>query len=185
MKEFGDTLPDAVRRNKILPAVARYVVLKSGDKDARKSYRWVRKGFGDIDTLNDNAILVELMQKYSDLAAKVRPGGVVVDSTFLDETKKQALHLIGLNGDATAASDKGNELVDRQNRLITLCIEAQREIKLFAEMAYLDDPEAYAAKYVDSRGASRSSDSSEPDTAIDEEDEDIVNEDLGIAPSAV
>lgn len=58
-----------------------------------------------------------------------------------------ALKLLKLKGTADAARDDTMDQVDRQNRLISLCVAAEREIKLFAEMAFFDDIERYNRFY--------------------------------------
>ena len=62
-------------------------------------------------------------------------------------SEQKALGLIKLRGEVVADGDDSKEQVDRQNRLMTLCINAQREIKLFAEMAFYDDTERYNQFY--------------------------------------
>ena len=73
--------------------------------------------------------------------------GKTVDDAYLIQVEENALGLLKLRGEAIAAGDDARGQVDRQNRLMTLCINAQREIKLFAEMAFYDDTERYNKFY--------------------------------------
>ncbi len=59
----------------------------------------------------------------------------------LDEARVLAHKLIDMRGEVTAASDDGSYHVDRVNKLLTLYIRTQREIKLFAEIAFYDENE--------------------------------------------
>ncbi len=112
----------------------------------------VRKGSGDMDTLQDNITMASFLRKHKDLAQEVKPGGKSVDDKYLDSVEQKALGLIKLRGEVAADGDDSKEQVDRQNRLMTLCINAQREIKLFAEMAFYDDTERYNQFYASAAG---------------------------------
>lgn len=71
---------------------------------------------------------------------------------------------------------KGSELVDRQKRLITLCVKAMRDIRLYADMALIHSPEVYNQFFASDmmrqarKGRNSKSDTDEPE--IDESDDD-------------
>ena len=111
----------------------------------------IRKGYGNIDTLHDIIAGNSVINNNLEFLSQVRPGGKEVTPQFLAESKALALQLIELRGDVTAAADDGSFHVDRVDRLITLCIKAQQEIKLFADIAFYDDQEHYNKHYASDR----------------------------------
>ena len=146
-KEFNLKMPEAKKDKKLLMAVGRYIVKRTDSKEDKKVYDMVADGYGDVDTLTDIVTMAALMRKHEGLAQEVRPGGKTVDAGYLDSAEEKALGLIKLRGVAITSDDDSKEQVDRQNRLMTLSINAQREIKLYAEMAFYDDPDRYDQFY--------------------------------------
>ena len=146
-KDFDVKMPEANKDRKLLMAISRYIVTRTEENEAKKVYDMVRKGHGDVDALTDNITLVSFLRQHKDLAQEVKPGGKTVDDAYLIQVEENALGLLKLRGEAIAAGDDARGQVDRQNRLMTLCINAQREIKLFAEMAFYDDTERYNKFY--------------------------------------
>ena len=146
-KEFNLKMPEAKKDKKLLMAVGRYIVNRTDSNEDKKVYDTVAKGYGDVDTLTDNVTMAAFLRKHKDLAQEVKPGGKTVDAGYLDDVEQKSLDLIKLRGEAITADDDSKEQVDRQNRLMTLCIQAQREIKLFAEMAFYNDTDRYNQFY--------------------------------------
>lgn len=146
-KEFNEKMPEAKEVKKLLMAVGRYIVTRTESNEDKKVYDMVRKGHGDVDTLTDIVTMAAFLRKHDPLTQEVRPGGKTVDAGYLDDVERKALDLIKLRGEAITSDDDSKEQVDRQNRLMTLTINAQREIKLFAEMAFYDDPDRYDQFY--------------------------------------
>lgn len=150
-EQYKDKMPQADAIKKVLLVVIRYIVKRTNDSKDKRVYEIIRDGYGDMDTLQDILASISFIGAKMELAAQVRPGGIVVDQAYLDSAETLALHLVKLKGEVTAAADEGSEYVDRQNQLITLCIQALREIKLFAEIAYYDNPDHYDEFYASDR----------------------------------
>ncbi len=150
-EQFGELMPQAKAARKIIMVVLRYILARTDDSKIKRAYKMIRKGYGNIDTLHDIIAGISVINKNLKFLSQVRPGGKEVTQKFLEESKALALQLIELKGDVTAAADDGSFHVDRQNRLITLCIQAQQEIKLFAEIAFYDDQEHYDRYYASDR----------------------------------
>ncbi len=146
-KEFNLKMPEAKEDKKVLMAVGRYIVNRTDNHEDKKVYDTVAKGYGDVDTLTDNVTMAAFLRKHKSLAQEVKPGGKTVDASYLDDVEQKSLGLIKLRGEAITADDDSKEQVDRQNRLMTLCIQAQREIKLFAEMAFYNATDRYNQFY--------------------------------------
>lgn len=83
-EEFDTMMPEARLDKRVLMAVGRYIVSRTGDADDKRVYDLVRKGHGDVDTLSDNVTMSNYIKRHSELAAQVRPGGKVIDALFLD-----------------------------------------------------------------------------------------------------
>jgi hypothetical protein len=159
---FAAAMSKANTDNSRLMTLARYVVKRSGRPEDRRVYNEIRKGVGDVSTLNDNLALVGFIRRNADLASEVRPGGVEIDETVLTNVEEESFAFLKLRAKAAASKDDASANVERQNQLITLCIRALREIKLFAEMAFYDDVDRYNRFYASpSRRAARQA---RPDT---------------------
>ena len=146
-EEFDTRMPEADKDKRLLMAVGRYIVNRTDATDDKKIFDMVRDGHGDVDTLTDNITMASFIKNHKDLAQEVRPGGKAVDESYLAQVEENAMGLLKLRGEAITAGDDAKVQIDRQNRLMTLRIKAQREIKLFAEMAFYDDTERYNQFY--------------------------------------
>lgn len=144
-------MPRAEEAKKKIMVVLRFMVIRTQDTNVKRSYKMIQKGYGDIDTLQDIIAGVSLIKSHSEYLSQVRPGGIEVTLDYLEESKKLALELVAMRGDVTAAADDTSVYVDRQNRLLTLCIKVQREIKLFADIAYYNDQDRYDRYYASDR----------------------------------
>jgi hypothetical protein len=147
IEAFHAGMPRAEADKKVLMAVGRFVVARTRAPEARRVYKMVRKGRGQVDTLNDNIAMVGFVRRFSETAALVRPGGQAVDDAFLSRVEEDAVRLLKIRAEALTAGDDVSLQVDRQNRLITLCVLAERDIKLYAESAFYDDSDRYNRFY--------------------------------------
>jgi hypothetical protein len=135
---------------KRLMVVGNYIAQCCSNTVIERNMREIAKGSGTIDTLCDNLSLVALISKYPDITAQIRPGQFEITSAYLDEVKKRALELLSSLGIVIEKGVPQNKLVDRQNRIISLCLDAIAEIKCFANAAYLDNSDYYDENYVTS-----------------------------------
>lgn len=145
--KFDTQMAIAEMDRKRLGVVAAYVVEKSGDKKALRNYRYIAKGSGPIDTLTDNLGLSALVRQFPEMASQIKPGGQAVDAKYLDEATARAVELLAMSGYVMERGVPQNVAVDRQNRLLTLCMQAQSDIKKFAAAAFFDNIEYYNSNY--------------------------------------
>ena len=145
--EFNQRMPVAQADRRILMAAIRFIELRRPQKELERICKAIRKGSTQVDILSDNLVLTGIIRKHMDLAAQIRPGGVSIDEMFLGKVEKDAFELLKLKGIVNATDSDTRESIDMQNRLITLCIRAQREIKLFAEFAFYNDLDYYNRYY--------------------------------------
>ncbi len=146
-KEFDERMPVAQKTKKLLMAMGRFILARTQDADDKRIYDKVRDGYGDVDTLSDIVTMANFGRRHIDIASQVGPGGQVINKAYLNMVEKEALDLIKLKGEADVASDDISKQVDRKNRLITLMVKAEREMKLYAEMAFFDNLEHYNKHY--------------------------------------
>jgi hypothetical protein len=144
---FATGMPKAREDRKLLLAMGRYVVKRTKNPEAKRVYKMVSAGSGDVDTLNDNVAMVSFARKYKDHVAKVRPGGRVIDEAELARIETEALALLKLRGESSTDAKTPSSQVSRKRRIVSLCVEASREIRLLAEMAFYNDLDYYNRFY--------------------------------------
>jgi hypothetical protein len=144
---FNEQMALAEKDRKRLGVVGAHIAEKSKDTLARRNYRLIAKGSGSIDTLTDNLGLAALIRKYPNEAAEIRPGGVEISAAYLDEVTKRAVDLLQMRGFVVEKGVPQNNAVDRQNRLVTLCLNAQTYIKKYAYAAFFDTMDYYDSNY--------------------------------------
>jgi hypothetical protein len=145
--QFDENLTLAQKERRQMGIVASYIVEQSDDKDARHNYRQIAKGSGTMDILLDNIGLVALILDFPQLASQIRPGGVVIDAAYLGAASARAVELLRIKGIVVEHGTAHNALVDRQNRLLTLCLRARTDIRTYAAAAFFEDVEYYNRKY--------------------------------------
>lgn len=169
-KEIAKCIPREDWRKRILMTATRFVIKRIFDPAAREAaramYRMVKTGTGDLDTFNDNHTLAGFLKEHEEIAAKIRPDGQIIDRAYLDEAESEAQRLIILKTEVMKAGGAESSLIDRQNRIITLCINARSEIKEYADAAFMATPEYYTKHYSSYK-------SIDDDNDIDEDDDDI------------
>ncbi len=147
VEEFSQRMDKAENTKKLLLAAASFIVQKTNNPDDKRVYDQIRKGNGTTDALGDIITLVKFCEGHRDLLAQVSPGGQDIDDAYMEEANTEALDLIKLKGVAEKASDNIDQQVDRRNRLLTLMVLAEREIKLYAKMAFYDNLDYYYKHY--------------------------------------
>ncbi len=130
-----------------LARIAGHIAEVAEDKNAAQTYHTINKGSSDIDTLNDIMAFVPFIRRYPDLAKQICPNCVEITDAYLDEAMARAIDLFKMRGYVVSKGIPENMNVDRQNRFITLCLNAQSEIKKFADSAFCENPAYYDAHY--------------------------------------
>jgi hypothetical protein len=144
---FNEQMALAEKDRRRLGVVGAHIAEKSDDALARRNYRLIAKGSGAIDTLTDNLGLAALIKKYPKEAADIKPGGMEISDAYLDEVVTRAVDLLQMRGIVVEKGIPQNGAVDRQNRLLTLCLNAQSYIKKYAYAAFFDNMEYYDSNY--------------------------------------
>jgi hypothetical protein len=145
--QFDVKLSLAQKDRRQLGIVASYIVEQTDNHDVRRNYRHIAQGSGTMDTLTDNLGLVAMIREFPQLASQIRPGGVLLDDPYLEAANIRAIELLRMKGIVVDRGVVANGTVDRQNRLLTLCLRARTEIRTFAAAAFFDDVEYYNRNY--------------------------------------
>lgn len=175
IQEFKDGMPVAEHNKKILMGMGRCVIREKNDKEAIHIYKYVRKGRGYVDTLNDNITMSQFGMRFLETASKVSPDGQDITEEYLTRVEKEAVNMLKLVGLADAASDETKEEVDRLHRIVTLCVKVRSDIKFYAEMAFMSDPDHYSEHYASETFRSLRK---EKDDIEESEIEDVIVEDV-------
>lgn len=150
VKEYREEMPKAKEYKKLLSAVIRFILARTESSDVKKTYDMIRKGNSQVDILNDNIAMVNVIKNYPELYPQIKPAGQNIDEPFLNDVHQHALNLVALKGKSDTVINDSTENVDRLNRIISLAVAAEREIKLFAEIAFYNDIERYNRDYASS-----------------------------------
>jgi hypothetical protein len=148
-QKYTTGMEEARKNRKILAAAAKFISNNTTSVEIKKACNAMKTGNTDIEVLTYNIAAVNFARNHMDLVSKIRPGKVTIDDTFLQNVELQALELTKLKGTTTVSEDKPDQSVDYQNRIITLCVKEYREIKQYAELAFLFEPDHYSKYYSD------------------------------------
>lgn len=160
-KDFDRRMEAAEIVRRKLRMVVSHIIDVTDSDELRTAYRLIAEKSGQVDTLQDNRSYIGIIRRYPEIARELKPGGVEMTSDILDEIYKEADALLSVLG---ADDHPRNEAVDLQNRIITLCLNAQTYIKKYARAAFVDDPEYYNRYYADKSAKSPVSEPQEKET---------------------
>jgi hypothetical protein len=134
-------------------AVVSHIVERCGDKKIKQNYKHIVKGSSIIDSLHDCLALAVIIKKYPDFAAEIRPKGMTIDAAYCTLVENKAAELLKLKGYVVDNDLTPTDEVNQLNRIITLCVNAQSQLKKFAYAAFIDESEHYERFYVFSSGS--------------------------------
>jgi hypothetical protein len=151
---FNKLMAEAEMDRKRLGVVGAHITEQCGDAKVRRNWRTIVKGSGMVDTCIDNLSLIAMVKEFPELASQIRPGGKEISAKYLEEVTGRAVELLQLKGIVVEKGVPQNAAVDRQNRLLTLCLNAQSDIKKYANAAFFDTIEYYKSNYASSSARS-------------------------------
>lgn len=154
-KEFEEELPKSEEYRDTLVLVTEFVLdeLKNSAKsivfeEAQATFNKIMKGSKQIGKFNDIVGLSALLEDHLDIAAEIRVEGTDITKEYLDEARAHAHKLITLKGLSNSTMTDRAKHVDRQNRIFTLCKNAEDKLKHYAKAAFMKNREYYDAHYV-------------------------------------
>lgn len=172
---FDERMPRMKSTKKVLMNCMMFLISVLNDNYLKRTYREVKKGYGDIDTLDDIVVCSTTIDEHPETYALVAPGGIEITAEYLAKVRADAKDMISMHGEAAVATDGSKELLDRQRRLMTLCVMAERWIKLYAKMAFMNKMDHYDEYYASPSmraanrvGANQEDDDIDVDNVIDE-----------------
>lgn len=148
-QKYTSGMEQARINRKVLAAAAKFVSNNTDSNEVKKAVNAMKTGNTDIEVLTYNIAGVNFARNHMDLVSKIRPGKVTIDEAFLQRVESEAVELTKLKGATTVSEDKPDQSIDYQKRILTLCVKAYREIKQYAEMAFLFESDHYSKYYSD------------------------------------
>jgi hypothetical protein len=149
---FDKQIVEAELDKKRLMVVAGHIVEMTGSKKLQRNYRVIAEGSGYVDMLNDVLALVSMVLGYPKYSSQIKPGGVEITDAYCKDASNRAVELLLLKGYVVEHGVPQNKSVDWQNRIVTLCLRAQSDIKKFANAAFFEKLDYYNSNYAsDSR----------------------------------
>jgi hypothetical protein len=146
-KYFKEQMVLAAEDKKRLMVVARHIRDVHKTAEIKQVIVSKKNGSGVEGVLTKILELTALVQEYLDTALQIRPDGVVFDENCCTIVTDRALELLKLRGYVVVKGKPKNMLVDKQNRVITLCQKAQIHIKKYARAAFQNDFKYYKENY--------------------------------------
>ncbi len=143
---FTERMAAALALKVKLRMVTEHIVDTVNTADIKKIYRVIADGSGQVDDLQDIRRYISVIRTYPNIAAEMSPGGVQMTPEVIDRADIEAKELLAALG---ITDHPRNDAVDRQNRILTLCINARSYIKKYAKAAFVDNPEYYERYYAE------------------------------------
>lgn len=147
-KEVDAKLAKSNKTYDEITIVSQYAVEMSKDPAAVAAYKKITRGGSVIDKLDDIVAYTSFLNDYSEFAVQIKPKGITYDAEKLKTVRAETLDLKERYSLSQSTETERAQLVDQQNRLITLCLNAQKKLKFFARAAFVDDKAYYDEHYV-------------------------------------
>lgn len=138
-------------RKKLL-IVLDYIADYCGDPAIRRHYQFIVKGSSTVDSLTDVVLLVMNVRQFLQLASQIRPQGVLIDEAFCARAHDRAVELLGKKGIIVEKGVPKSTAVNKLNKIITLCVTTQSDVKRFAYAAFYNDKKYYEDNYIMYKG---------------------------------
>jgi hypothetical protein len=143
-----DGMEKLLGENRVELGVAgKYIADNSGDPAMVKRYKYIQKSSGVIDSAKDVIGLSGMVKLYPELALQIKPDGKTIDEAYCKGAVNNAVELLRIKGFVMVKGVPQNNSVDRQNRILTLCIQNQNLLKTFAKAAFCKNMEYYNTRY--------------------------------------
>lgn len=155
----------------ILILVTEHVIDRTGDEAVKAALKKIREGTTNLDTLVDLLALASLLREYLDIAKEFTPEEIEVNDAYLDMITAEAEGLLTLAGKPKTETGERAALVDKQERLITVCMDEIDDIKKFGKGAFCLHMDYYNKHYPLHRVKDGNSNSTENDTDVPDETE--------------
>lgn len=146
-KEYKEMLKKVDMYRNVLIMEVKHIIDETNDSKVIGAFKKLFDGEREIDRINDIFPLAAIVEEHLDVAATYSPGGLDVNQGFLDLVSREAQDTLKLKGASETSDTERSQHVERQNILITLCLNAIDKIKKYAEGAFLTDNAYYVEHY--------------------------------------
>ncbi len=147
-KTFDAMMDNLLKKRTIMIAIAQFIIKRVNSSEIKRAYERIKKGTTVLAYIQDVISLSELIQLHLPIAAQIRPAGELVDEAFIQEATALSHTLYDFYSQTEITDSDRMRHVERQNKLITLCMDAEILIKEYAHAAFLFDQEYYDEHYV-------------------------------------
>lgn len=145
--KLKELMPKFTMNHKVLCLVTKFIIKKTENPNLITAYNKVKEGSGKIDILHDILALSSALRDFLDLTAEYTPRGIHITEVYLDVLTQEVEDLLTINSTTKNSGTERGILVDKQSKLITLCLEAMDYIRQFAEGAYCLDMDYFRKHY--------------------------------------
>ena len=156
-KEFKERMAAAEEDGRKMRLVISHIIDVTNDPTVKAGYKQILLGSGQVNNIQDNLASVNMIRRFPGVAPQIRPGGIAYTPDELDRIERESLELLRALGSNSGSGRPRCSAVDRQNRLITLCLDALSLIKKYARAAFINNPDYYDRYYATKRKPSASS----------------------------
>lgn len=145
--QLREHMPKFNTIHKKLSLVCNFAIEKTGNQNLQTAYNKIKEKGNNLDTLQDILALAVVLRDFIDIVAAFTPGGTLVNDEYLDTVTKEVEDLLQENGETNNSGTERGKLVDKQRRLITLCLDAIDEIRIYAEGTFYDNMDYFKQHY--------------------------------------
>lgn len=124
-----------------------FVIYETNDDTIRRAFTRLRRGDRHVDLLRECVGYASLIEEYLNVAENIRPGGTVIDQTYINHVRNAAVEMLESHGETLSAITDVSNLEDDQHRLVTLCMNGLEKLKMYARAAFLQDREYFKKHY--------------------------------------
>jgi hypothetical protein len=145
--DLEEMMKTVTEKRKVLLKFVKFIFEETQSSEVRQAYEYIKKGYGDIDSANDCILMVSFARKNMDYANKIAPIGQEINEQLLQAVESAAVAVLKGKGVSIATSSDSTKLVERQDRIISLCCDALIYIRRYADKAF--EQEYYDQYYAD------------------------------------
>lgn len=166
---FQSGMKNAKIYKDVLKVVLKFVLAETGDSTVKAAYDKIKPGTSNADILHDIQSMIVVLREHLSMASLIKPAGQDINDNYLDTVFNETQEVLALEGEVSATSTIRSIQVERQNKLITLAMDAIDKIKQYAEAAFIMDKDHYSEYYTNQVTRQRYSTKSSEEDIIDEE----------------
>lgn len=164
-----------------LVLAAKWIMRKSKDRSFKASYKKITFNKSPLKVLKNIGILADLVEPMISFLGTYKPAKIAITPEYLELVRAEARDLVKIVSEEAGTATLRSQKVILQNKILTLCLDAQEDIVAYAEAAFVTNEEYFEEHYSNQarKKLYRASQKSEEQVIIEEEPEvipDIIDE---------